>query len=289
MPEITQQRWARRRSQAELRHEAVSALVAGLLPTPSPVLSDSSVLSGSSGFAASSGSSGPSGSLAPSGSAATFRPATVVDLGGGAGTLSVELAVAGHEVVVVDPSPDSLAALGRRAREAGVADRVRGVQGDAASLSEACSRPADLVLCHDVLELVDDPAATLAHLAACLHPTGALSLLTAQRSGVVVARAAAGRLSEALAVLSDPAGRAGAEDPCLRRYDADAVAALLAAAGLEVVAVTGCPVLSELVPETVGERSAEASAVRHRLEVEAAAHPDLRGLAPSLHWHVRRR
>ncbi|MEZ5095109.1 MAG: hypothetical protein R2731_02675 [Nocardioides sp.] len=35
----------------------------------------------------------------------------------------------GHQVLVVDPSPDALAALARRA-ESGVTDRVTGVQGD---------------------------------------------------------------------------------------------------------------------------------------------------------------
>src|SRR5690606_38224364 len=58
------------------------------------------------------------------------RPLTVVDVGGGTGGFAVPLAEAGHQVTVVDASPDALAALTRRATEAGVADRVRAVQGD---------------------------------------------------------------------------------------------------------------------------------------------------------------
>ena len=70
----------------------------------------------------------------------------------------------GHQVTVVDPSPDALAALGRRAAESDVADRVTGLQGDLASLVDVVDpTSADLVLCHGVLELVDDPAAALAH------------------------------------------------------------------------------------------------------------------------------
>ena len=64
------------------------------------------------------------------------RPLRVLDLGGGSGGLAVPLAELGHEVTVVDPSPNALAALERRAADFGVADRVTGRQGDADSLSE---------------------------------------------------------------------------------------------------------------------------------------------------------
>ena len=43
----------------------------------------------------------------------------VVDVGGGTGGLAVPFAVLGHNVTVVDPSPDALAAAQRRAAEAG--------------------------------------------------------------------------------------------------------------------------------------------------------------------------
>ena len=60
--------------------------------------------------------------------------ASIVDLGGGTGGFAVPLAELGHRVLVVDPSPDALAALGRRAAEHGVTDLVTGVQGDVAEL-----------------------------------------------------------------------------------------------------------------------------------------------------------
>ncbi|HEY9439033.1 MAG TPA: methyltransferase domain-containing protein, partial [Streptomyces sp.] len=58
----------------------------------------------------------------------------IIDAGGGTGGFAVPLAGLGHTVTVVDPNPDSLAALERRAAEAGV--RVAGIQGDAAGLGE---------------------------------------------------------------------------------------------------------------------------------------------------------
>ena len=98
--------------------------------------------------------------LLESGAATDGRRARIVDIGGGTGGFAVPLAELGHHVRVIDPSPDALAALDRRARESGVADRVTGQQGDLgdlAGLVEAGS--VDLVLCHGVLEVVDDPAA----------------------------------------------------------------------------------------------------------------------------------
>ncbi|MET8093981.1 methyltransferase domain-containing protein, partial [Micromonospora sp. NPDC005220] len=90
---------------------------------------------------------------------------TVLDVGGGTGGFAVPLARAGHRVTVVDASPDALAALTRRAAEAGVADRIAAVQGDGDALA-GLVEPAgvDLVLCHAVLEVVDDPAPVVAAL-----------------------------------------------------------------------------------------------------------------------------
>src|SRR5215469_14435904 len=56
----------------------------------------------------------------------------IVDAGGGTGGFAVPFAALGHNVTVVDPSPDALASARRRAAEAGA--RLTAVQGEAASL-----------------------------------------------------------------------------------------------------------------------------------------------------------
>ena len=136
-------------------------------------------------------------------------PLDVLDIGGGTGGLAVRIGELGHRVTVVDPSPDALAALDRRAREHDVA--VTGRQGDLSSLLDVVGPDsADLVLCHGVLEVVDDPATALATLARVVRPGGVLSLLVAQRYAAVVARAMAGHFQQALAMLDpqpDPARR----------------------------------------------------------------------------------
>jgi S-adenosylmethionine-dependent methyltransferase len=116
--------------------------------------------------------------------ARAHRPITAVDVGGGTGGFAVPLATAGHRVTVVDASPDALAALTRRAAEAGVGDRVTAVQGDGDALADLVPPGSvDLVLCHSLLEVVDDPNRVVESLAAVLQPGGAASVVVASWPG----------------------------------------------------------------------------------------------------------
>ena len=210
----------------------------------------------------------------------------VLDVGGGTGGMAVPLAGLGHRVTVVDPSPDALAALHRRAAESGVEHLVQAVQADTATLTDAVdSAGFDLVCCHGVLEYVDDPTAAVAAVAAVVRPGGAVSLLVAQRSAVVIARALAGRFADAARALDDPDGRWGAADPLPRRYDQSALVQLVTDAGLHVQQVHGVRLFSDLVPEGLVDGD-EARAALLDLERRAGAHPDhpaLASLATQLH------
>jgi S-adenosylmethionine-dependent methyltransferase len=200
----------------------------------------------------------------------------VVDAGGGTGGFAVPLALAGHQVTVVDPSPDSLAALQRRARDAGVT--VTGLQGDLENLSDLVEPgTADVVLCHRVLEVLDSQDARTAALAAIvqvLRPGGLLSVLVANRLALVLHRAVAGRLAEASALLHPvpapgPLDRLELED-------------LLRVAGLQVQAVHGARVVADLVPGAVLDDPEHSEALT-ALELSAADHPLLRDVASALH------
>ncbi|HSK25991.1 MAG TPA: methyltransferase domain-containing protein [Jiangellales bacterium] len=207
----------------------------------------------------------------------------VVDAGGGTGGFAVPLARAGHRVTVVDPSPDALAALERRAAEAGVTERVRAVQGDAADLLDVVAAgSADAVLGHGVLEVVDDPAAAVAGMAAVLRPGGLASVLAAQRHATVLARAAAGHLLDARHALTDPDGRWGPGDPLPRRFDEAGLLSLLDAAGLAVREVHGVRVFTDLVPGTLVDEPGASDALLD-LETAVASHPAFRSVAAQLH------
>ncbi|MFF4170301.1 methyltransferase [Streptomyces sp. NPDC001744] len=208
----------------------------------------------------------------------------VLDTGGGSGNFAVPVAGLGHRVTVVDPSPNALFALERRAAEAGVADLVTGVQGDARGLFDVVGREEhDAVLCHGVLEYVDDPAEGVRNAVAALRPGGSLSLLAAGVGGAVLARALAGHFTEARHALTDPAGRWGAGDPVPRRFTAEQLAGLATGAGLAIGAVHGVRVFADLVPGVLVDTEPDAAEALLRLEAAAAELPAFHAVATQLH------
>ncbi len=211
----------------------------------------------------------------------------VVDVGGGTGGFAVLLAGLGHRVTVVDPSPDALAALQRRAAEAGVADRVRAEQGDAGALAAVLGPAgADVVLCHEVLEYVDDPRAAVQDALDVLRPGGLVSVLVPQRLGAVLARALSGRFPDARRLLGETPGPAGPA-PLPRRFDRAEVLALFDGGRSRVRAVHGVRVFSDLLPGALVDGDPEAVVELLALERAASGHPDLSGLAAQLHVAVQ--
>ncbi|MDQ2589023.1 class I SAM-dependent methyltransferase [Saccharothrix yanglingensis] len=210
------------------------------------------------------------------------EPPRVLDVGGGSGVWAVPLALAGCSVTVVDPSPDALATLHRRAAEVGVLDRVTAVQGDTDALEPHGG--ADLVLGHGVLEVVDDASAALAALAGAAVPGGAVSVLVANRFAAVLHRAIAGRLVDARRLLDDEAGQlVGARDPLLRRFDVAGLEALVLASGLKVELLQGHGVVSDLVPGSVLDANPGAAEALAELELAASTRSPLRDVAARLH------
>ncbi len=216
----------------------------------------------------------------------TGRALSVLDVGGGSGTLAVPMAEAGHEVTVVDPSADALATLRRRAETAGVAGRVRGVQGDGDLLHEVLPGTAgpagdgfDLALCHSVLEVVDDPATTLREIAAAVRPGGLVSVATVNRAGAVLTRALGGHPREALALLADEDPAPGRARPARRRFDPAELLALVQGAGLAPGAWRGVAVVADLLDAASG---ADPTAVR-ALELALAGTSPYRDVAAGLH------
>jgi 2-polyprenyl-3-methyl-5-hydroxy-6-metoxy-1,4-benzoquinol methylase len=213
-------------------------------------------------------------------------PLRVLDVGGGSGMFAVPLARLGHSVTVVDPSADALATLSRRASTAGVGERVQGVQGDGDLLGEVLSALTpddggyDLVLCHFVLEVVDDPATTLREIAGALRPGGQVSVAATNRAGAVLARAVAGHPVEALALHEDRDPAAARTRPTARRrFTPDALLALVEGAGLQPGPWRGVSVVADLLDAASG---ADPDNVR-ALELALAGVSPYREVATGLH------
>ncbi|HSJ22637.1 MAG TPA: methyltransferase domain-containing protein [Nocardioidaceae bacterium] len=210
---------------------------------------------------------------------------SVVDVGGGTGGFAVRVAELGHRVTVVDPSPDALAILGLRADESGVADLVTARQGDLASLPDLVpAANADVVLCHGVLEIVDDPVEALSVLAGTLRPGGVLSLLVNQRHAAVVARAMAGHFQQARTLLDDPAA-AGST----RRFTANEISEVLTGTGFEVTAMHAVRVFVDLVPSSLVDLEPGADSALVELERAVADRPEYLPLGTQLHVLALRR
>lgn len=197
----------------------------------------------------------------------------VVDLGGGTGGIAITLASLGYGVTVIDPSPDALASLERRTREAGLHDRIRAQQGDANDLVDLIGPGSvDLVVCHRVLEVVDSPRAALRAIADVLRPGGALSLLVGQRRSAVLTQALAGHFALARRTWADP-----------DRFDHDKIVELVMAAGLRARAIHGIGAVADHVPEAMVEAESGAYSELAQLEREISQDPAFRALAPYVH------
>ncbi len=218
---------------------------------------------------------------------ASDGPAQVVDIGGGTGGFAVRVAELGHQVTVIDPSPDALAILARRAEESGVAERVTALQGDLGNLPDLVpAGSADVVLCHGVLEIVDEPAAALAAIAEVLRPGGTLSLLVNQRHAAVITRAMAGHFGQAKAILDDDGN---VESGATRRFTAEEITAILDETGFDTTEMHAVRVFVDLVPSSLVDLEPGAADRLVELERAVADRPEYLALATQIHTLASRR
>ncbi|MFJ7960513.1 class I SAM-dependent methyltransferase [Streptomyces sp. NPDC096319] len=109
-------------------------------------------------------------------------PLRILDLAGGDGGDAMRLAARGHHVTVVDLAPAMLAAAEARAAERGLSERVTCVRADVRALPvDIATGGFDVVLCHNLLQYVDDVSGTLATALVPLVEGGLFSVMAINR------------------------------------------------------------------------------------------------------------
>jgi S-adenosylmethionine-dependent methyltransferase len=110
-----------------------------------------------------------------------------LDVGGGTGFASVQLARMGHEVVLLDSSEQMLRIARDHAEACSVTPRISFCHAETRQLRELFAADSfDVVVCHNLLEYSENPATIVCDMAHVLRMDGVLSVLVRNRVGEVL-------------------------------------------------------------------------------------------------------
>jgi S-adenosylmethionine-dependent methyltransferase len=183
-----------------------------------------------------------------------------LDLGCGTGAATVRLARLGIHTTLLDSSRAMLDIAKSAAREAGVDGKIALKHGDAAQVANLFPVGSfDIVLCHNVLEYVDDPNAVLSAAAQVLRSDstgiGILSVLVRNWAGEVFkAGIEAGDLKAAERNLTSVWGYESLFGGRVRLFTLNGLQVMTEGASLAVAAERGVRVISDYLPPQVSRR-----------------------------------
>ncbi len=211
-----------------------------------------------------------------------------LDIGSGAGTIAVRLAEQGVHVTLLDSSPAMLDIADRAARQAGVGGRIVLKQGDAAQAGDLFGwGSVDVIVCHNLLEYVNDPAAVMHGAARLMRGSSAiLSVLVRNRAGEVFKAAIQkGDLAAAEQSLNAEWGRESLLGGTVRLFTPDSLRAMLQRAPLAVIAERGIRIVSDYLPVTVS-RTKEYQRILE-LERKLGGRPEFAAVARYTQYLIR--
>ena len=183
-----------------------------------------------------------------------------LDLGCGTGAAAVHLAHLGIHTTQLDSSPAMLEIAKRAARDAGVEGKIELKHGDAAQVANLFPVGSfDIILCHNILEYVDDPNAVLSASAQVLRSDltdiGILSVLVRSQAGEVLkAGIEAGDLGAAERNLTAAWGDESLLGGQVRLFTLDSLQVMTKGASLAVAAERGVRVISDYLPPQISRR-----------------------------------
>jgi S-adenosylmethionine-dependent methyltransferase len=203
-----------------------------------------------------------------------------LDVGCGTGETAVRLARLGIHVALLDSSPAMLDIAERAAREAGVTAKIVLKHGDAVQLANLFHTESfDVILCHNILEYLDDPIAVLCGAARALRDSSAvLSVLVRNRAGEVFKAAIqSGDIAAAENSITAEWGQESLYGGRVRLFTSDSLRDMLKAASLAVIAERGVRVLADYLPSRIS-RSAEYGPI-FELERKLSCRPEYAAVA----------
>ena len=172
----------------------------------------------------------------------------------GTGAIALRLARLGLHVTLLDAPLPMLDFAKRAAREAGVTDRIALKHGDAAQFANLFQAGSfDVILCHNILEYVDDPCAVLRSAARALRDASSIiSVLVRNQAGEVLKAAIQdGDLAATEHNLTAEWGHESLYGGRVRLFTAESLQAMLFESLLAVTAERGVRVMSDYLPPRV--------------------------------------
>jgi S-adenosylmethionine-dependent methyltransferase len=178
----------------------------------------------------------------------------VLDLGCGTGLVAVRLARLGFQVTLLDSSPAMLDLAQRAVQEARVADRISLKLGDATRLSELFTNELfDVIVCHNILEYVDDPPGLLRSVRRLMrNPSAILSVLVRTQAGEVLKAALqTGDLAAAEHNLTAEWGQESLYGGKVRLFTWEALDSMLKTSSLTPAVQKGVRIISDYLPPQI--------------------------------------
>lgn len=215
--------------------------------------------------------------LAPS----AIKPLRALDLGCGTGSAALRLARLGIHVTLLDSSQAMLELAQRAAYDAKVSDQITVQCADVTDLSGLFSVGSfDVILCHNLLEYIGEPAAVLCGAAALLRDSSAiLSILVRNQAGEVLKAAIqAGDLAAAEDALASEWAHESLYGGKVRLFTPHKMRDLLKAASVRVIAERGVRIITDYLPPKIS-RSEEYERIfefEHKLGKRAEFAPAAR-------------
>lgn len=203
-----------------------------------------------------------------------------LDLGCGTGAAAIRLAHLGMTVTALDSSARMLELADRAMVEAGVKNKIAIERGEMTRLGDIFQAGSfDVILCHNVLEFLDDPLSVLRAVSRLIRsPAAILSVLVRNQAGEVLKAALqSADLAAAEHGLTETWGNESLYGGKVRLFTPQSLEALLRDASFAIGARRGVRVIADYLPPQIS-RAAEYKRI-FALERKLGKRPDFFGVA----------